>query len=81
MERLKLIAAAAVLLAAVPTVTYADARIDMDYNQDMTVDIFDMVSARRSGASEKELKRLSGFLLGVERRVRRQQPRYGQMVL
>ena len=64
MERLKLIAAAAVLLAAVPTVTYADARIDMDYNQDMTVDIFDMVSARRSGASEKELKRLSGFLLG-----------------
>ena len=57
-------AAAAVLLAAVPAAVFADSAIDMDYNSDGAVDIFDMVSARKQGANADELHRLSGFLLG-----------------
>ncbi len=57
-------AAAAVLLAAVPAAVFADSAIDMDYNSDGAVDIFDMVSARKQGANGDELHRLSGFLLG-----------------
>ena len=64
MRILRAAAAAAVLLWALPVAAYADTAIDMDYNGDGAVDIFDMVSARRSGADGEELHRLSGFLLG-----------------
>ena len=64
MKALKAAAAALILIGAVPAAVYADQRIEMDYNSDGTVDIFDMVSARKKGASAPELKRLSGFLLG-----------------
>ncbi|MBR6968121.1 MAG: glycoside hydrolase family 16 protein [Ruminococcus sp.] len=64
MKIIKLIAAAALLLTAVPAAAAADGRIDMDYNNDRIVDVFDMVSARRSGASAAALEKLSGFLLG-----------------
>ena len=64
MRILRAAAAAAVLLWTLPGAVYADTAIDMDYNSDGAVDIFDMVSARRSGANGEELHRLSGFLLG-----------------
>ena len=64
MRILRAAAAAAVLLWALPVAAYADTAIDMDYNGDGAVDIFDMVSARKQGANAEELHRLSGFLLG-----------------
>lgn len=38
----------------------------LDYIPDGHVDVFDMIAARRSGASETELKKLQSFLLGRE---------------
>ena len=64
MKKLKTMAAALLLMTAVPSAVYADSRSAMDYNSDGTVDIFDMVSARKSGKSATELKALSRFLLG-----------------
>ena len=64
MKCIKALAAALVFAAAVPVSVCADGTAVMDYNNDGIVDIFDMVSARKGGASESELKRLSGFLLG-----------------
>lgn len=64
MKLLRVLAAAIIIAAAVPTVVCADSVIPMDYNKDSTVDIFDMVAARRLGASGAELKALSSFLLG-----------------
>ena len=66
MKIVKFITAAVLLLAAVPAAAAADGRINMDYNSDGRVDVFDMVSARRSGASSAELNRLSSFLLGSD---------------
>ncbi|WP_295077301.1 glycoside hydrolase family 16 protein [Ruminococcus sp.] len=64
MKILKIIAAAAVMLASLPAAVFADSSTAMDFNSDGIVDIFDMVSARKSGASAEELRCLSGFLLG-----------------
>ena len=64
MNRIRSFAAAAVLLLSVPASVYADSSIAMDYNSDGAVNIFDMVEARKSGASAPELKRLSDFILG-----------------
>ena len=64
MRILRAAAAAAVLLMAVPGAVCADSAVYMDYNSDGTVDIFDMVSARKQGRSAAELKSLGGFLLG-----------------
>ena len=64
MRALKNIAAAFLLLAALPASAYADSRTASDYNSDGIVDIYDMVSARKSSASAEELRRLSSFLLG-----------------
>ncbi len=64
MKCIKAVVAALIFAAAVPISVCADGNAVMDYNNDSVVDIFDMVSARKKGASESELKRLSGFLLG-----------------
>ena len=64
MNKIKSFAAAAMLLLTVPASVYADSSIPMDYNNDGAVNIFDMVEARKSGASASELKRLSSFILG-----------------
>ena len=64
MKCIKALAAALIFAAAVPVSVCADGTAVMDYNNDGVVDIFDMVSARKGGTSESELKRLSGFLLG-----------------
>ena len=52
---------AAVLL---PVGAFAEKSIDMDYNSDEIVDVFDMISARKKSASKAELERLSSFLHG-----------------
>ncbi|WP_051411537.1 glycoside hydrolase family 16 protein [Ruminococcus flavefaciens] len=64
MKCIKALAAAVIAAAAVPISVCADSSAVMDYNSDSVVDIFDMVSARKSGVSGAELKKLSGFLLG-----------------
>lgn len=64
MKNLKILAAAVILLASVPFSAYAVGSSKTDFNNDGTVDIFDMVSARKSGASADELHALAGFLLG-----------------
>ena len=66
MNRFRAAAAAAVILFSIPLSVRADSGIDMDYNSDGAVDIFDMVEARRSNASAAELKRLSSFILGKD---------------
>ena len=66
MKYIKAIAAAAVIAAAVPASVCADGAVRMDYNSDGAVDIFDMVSARKNGASAAELEKLSNFLLGMD---------------
>ncbi|MCR5599953.1 MAG: glycoside hydrolase family 16 protein [Ruminococcus sp.] len=66
MRAVKKAAAALMLLASVPAAVYADGSIPMDYNSNGAVDIFDMVSARKSGKTASELKALSSFLLGSE---------------
>ena len=64
MKILKIIAATAVLLASLPAAAIAGGSSDIDFNSDGIVDIFDMIRARKSGASAEELQRLSCFLLG-----------------
>ncbi len=64
MKILKIIAAAAVMLASLPASAFAGGSTAMDFNNDGIVDIFDMVSARKSGASAEELHSLGSFLLG-----------------
>ena len=54
----------AVLLTAVPFVSSAENKIDMDYNGDECVDVFDLITARKKSASKDELSRLGSFLLG-----------------
>ena len=61
---------ASVLLSVALTATplYSDAvgNIDMDYNSDGIVDVFDMITARQnSEISRAELNALQKFLLGV----------------
>ena len=63
MKILKIIAAAAVLLASLPAATMAGGSSNIDFNNDGIVDIFDMIRARKSGASAEELQCLSCFLL------------------
>ncbi len=64
MRALKIITSAALLLAAMPVSVFADSRVAMDFNSDGIVDIYDMIRARKSGASAEELHALGGFLLG-----------------
>ncbi|MBP5431909.1 glycoside hydrolase family 16 protein [Ruminococcus sp.] len=64
MKVLKIIAATAMLLASLPAAAMAGGSSDIDFNSDGIVDIFDMIRARKSGASAEELQRLSCFLLG-----------------
>ena len=52
--------AGSIVLSSVPAL----AAIDMDYNNDEVVDVFDMISARKKSASKAELERLSSFLHG-----------------
>ncbi len=56
------IVSSVLVMAAVSSMNGLTA-IDMDYNSDGIVDSFDLVKAR-SSASQNELERLSGFLLG-----------------
>ncbi|MBR1824426.1 MAG: glycoside hydrolase family 16 protein, partial [Ruminococcus sp.] len=62
----KLITALAVgtALSAVPFCSDAFSSIEMDYNNDGIVDVFDMIAARKKPASKAELERLSSFLHG-----------------
>ena len=53
-----------IVSAAIPVCVYAVSRIDMDYNSDETVEVFDMISARQRSASKEELESLSSFLHG-----------------
>ncbi|WP_455530023.1 glycoside hydrolase family 16 protein [Ruminococcus sp.] len=66
MKALKILAAAAILLASVPFSAYAGSSSKSDFNSDGTVDIFDMISARKKVASAEELRTLADFLLGNE---------------
>ena len=66
MKALKILTAAMILLVAVPFSTYAGNNLKMDFNNDGVVDIFDMIKARKSGASTEELHTLGSFLLGNE---------------
>lgn len=66
MKALKILAAAAIILASVPFSAYAGSSSKSDFNSDGTVDIFDMISARKKGASAEELRTLADFLLGNE---------------
>lgn len=66
MKALKILAAAALILAFVPFSAYAGSSLRSDFNGDGTVDIFDMISARKNGASAEELRTLADFLLGNE---------------
>ncbi|MGB4092858.1 MAG: glycoside hydrolase family 16 protein, partial [Ruminococcus flavefaciens] len=61
---LSLLMTGCIVSAAIPVCVYAVSRIDMDYNSDETVDVFDMISARQKPASKDELERLSSFLHG-----------------
>lgn len=64
MKLFRIIAAAAVLLTAVPFSVSAGSGRSLDRNSDGAVDIFDMVRARKEGAPAEELQNLSSFLLG-----------------
>ena len=64
MKALKILAAAAIIIASVPFSAYAGGSSRSDFNDDGTVDIFDMVSARKRDASAEELRTLADFLLG-----------------
>ena len=66
MKALKILTATMILLVSVPFSTYADNNLKMDFNNDGVVDIFDMIKARKSGASTEELHTLGSFLLGNE---------------
>ncbi|MBP7185596.1 MAG: glycoside hydrolase family 16 protein [Ruminococcus sp.] len=61
---LSLLLTVGIASAAIPVCVYAVSRIDMDYNSDEVVDVFDMISARQKSASKDELERLSSFLHG-----------------
>lgn len=61
---LSLLLAGSLAAAAVPVYVYSLSGIDMDYNGDEVVDVFDMISARKKSASKAELERLSSFLHG-----------------
>ena len=61
---LSLLMTGCIVSAAIPVCVYAVSRIDMDYNSDETVDVFDMISARQRSASKEELESLSSFLHG-----------------
>ncbi|HQM00249.1 MAG TPA: glycoside hydrolase family 16 protein, partial [Ruminococcus flavefaciens] len=61
---LSLLMTGCIVSASIPVCVYAVSRIDMDYNSDETVDVFDMISARQRSASKEELESLSSFLHG-----------------
>ena len=61
---LPILGASAVMLASVPALTNAVSSIPMDCNGDGTVDVFDMIAARKKPASKEELELLSSFLHG-----------------
>ena len=52
------------VLTATPIYCGASSEIPMDYNSDGIVDCFDLISARKSDASKKELRELQNFILG-----------------
>lgn len=64
MKLLSTLSAAIIVAAIVPTIVSTDSPIPLDYNNDNTVNVFDMVTARQSNASAAELETLCDFLLG-----------------
>ncbi|MBO4523720.1 glycoside hydrolase family 16 protein [Ruminococcus sp.] len=66
MKALKILTAAMILLASVPFSAYAGDSLKMDFNNDGIIDIFDMIRARKSGASTEDLRTLGSYLLGNE---------------
>ena len=59
---LSLIAAAAVCLS--PAYAFAASSISMDYCPDEVIDCFDVIAARKQGASKDELRKVQDFVLG-----------------